>query len=674
MFQELLDVLLLADTNIIAKFPELGRRVDYFIHEWDEATLSITLSELGKARRAKEEFRKREYIFKYSRRRKNEHKYSVSESEAWDELKMLKRSENALFRHWALKRFKLEKYPPEYINWNKDADQTFLYGPIYKNVIELPWGLRNASVSPDCYLKPVLKKEQSPFNSYLRGTSTHQLNNKVPTFSNKKWQRERAKSSASCLEGIYYKNAKVASQDFQRDTDGVSGQSQNSKHIKSTSRIERRIGGEASGNVKSKRKLRFNNTVEQYMAIFRNEKEFLPTDFEDNYESDCNDSTDVDESSLIKPTKWGTGSGQTNRGRYGKIKNTRKGRYIVSQSSCMNIYDEHRFDVRDVAPSSYYTNPKKHTKYHPESNNDSSSPKKNRAKKKKTTFVIKLNSTSLKKSLGSYAKHKSDGDDLAGRRRSRYWKFHSGTEKIIESIVNGGRDLWSHNMIEDEAKPRVEGDQSYLSGVIYNTCLSYVNTLGSFASSLCDHKNRGCASEKGISIGLERSNNIDSLASDYEEISSIALSTSSESNYEDSGSENELCTPTEAKTEIEIGIESDETFFLPYNLSNETLCNESERYKVVNDEENARPDDSSCAFNLCYSTRHNYTMHSYLGYPSDCIPFPSDRRDINPDQDSPLFDSFEDGVYAQNQLENRINATVYAVKWISTFFSTFSPF
>ncbi|OMH79115.1 UPF0047 protein [Zancudomyces culisetae] len=160
-----------------------------------------------------------------------------------DELKTLVRIVNVLFRNYYVCR-QQTLYPPEKINWNKDADQVFLYGPVFK---------RQNNIINNSRLKSALKKK-SPLD--LLGSPT-------PT--------------------LYYYHVKENSIDDKpviqmKDVD-LAG-SQNG----STDTLFRE---------EKKPKITFNRQVERCMVVFRQEEELLPTDFESESEVDDSQPTPI---------------------------------------------------------------------------------------------------------------------------------------------------------------------------------------------------------------------------------------------------------------------------------------------------------------------------------------------------------------------------------------------
>ncbi|PVU91622.1 hypothetical protein BB561_004305 [Smittium simulii] len=159
-----LSALLLVDTNLLEKFPELEQKVDYFLHEWNQSSILLTSCEVTRQIHKKQGYYNR---FLSINKRQKKSKFLKASlpiqkhllKKLSEELETLTRSKNVLWRSWAVeKNGPGSKYPPEKINWNKDADLIFLYGPIYKHSIELPWSCRSPNVLLKGSLKSALKR------------------------------------------------------------------------------------------------------------------------------------------------------------------------------------------------------------------------------------------------------------------------------------------------------------------------------------------------------------------------------------------------------------------------------------------------------------------------------------------------------------------------------------
>lgn len=90
------------DDNDLVREPE--RHVDYLSHEWNEWDISQSWK----------------YIILKKKKRA-------------EDLVNAARLENASWRTWAKARNHLKTVSPEIVNWSKDSDVTWLYGPIVRD-------------------------------------------------------------------------------------------------------------------------------------------------------------------------------------------------------------------------------------------------------------------------------------------------------------------------------------------------------------------------------------------------------------------------------------------------------------------------------------------------------------------------------------------------------------
>ncbi|KAJ1725633.1 hypothetical protein LPJ53_000112 [Coemansia erecta] len=230
----LVDVLLLPECNIYERYPELVQRVDYFLYNWTEEMLARTEALLRKQARALQ---------------------SSSSSSADDDIFTHARSVNIAWRQFAVSRLALPPYPPERINWNKDADPVFLYGQMPALRMHVPWSSHAIRIQPgsggggnpaslsEPPLKPVLK--HTDLQTFLTSPTLSPLSS--PAFS-------PAHSPAMSIR------------------ESMSTSSFASDNTLDTSTLRPR--------------LRFNDRVEQCMVVFDQEKEYLPTDAEDVSDND----------------------------------------------------------------------------------------------------------------------------------------------------------------------------------------------------------------------------------------------------------------------------------------------------------------------------------------------------------------------------------------------------
>ncbi|KAJ2447969.1 hypothetical protein GGF42_005278, partial [Coemansia sp. RSA 2424] len=127
---DLVDVLLLSDYSIYERYPELVQRVDYFLYEWSEEMLTRTESLLRKKSRSVRNIEtNKERLYTNN-----------GEGEAFTHARSL----NIAWRQFAVGRLQLPRYPPERINWNKDADPVFLYGQMPALRLEIPWAAHSS--------------------------------------------------------------------------------------------------------------------------------------------------------------------------------------------------------------------------------------------------------------------------------------------------------------------------------------------------------------------------------------------------------------------------------------------------------------------------------------------------------------------------------------------------
>ncbi|SMN20319.1 similar to Saccharomyces cerevisiae YDR028C REG1 Regulatory subunit of type 1 protein phosphatase Glc7p [Maudiozyma saulgeensis] len=111
------DILIPQDDNDVVIEPE--RHVDYLSHNWDESEIS------------------------------NSWKYIILKKKKRDiDLVNAARLENASWRTWAKTRNHLKTVSPEAVNWSKDSDVTWLYGPIVR---DSPMDAQEAEDTNDTY-------------------------------------------------------------------------------------------------------------------------------------------------------------------------------------------------------------------------------------------------------------------------------------------------------------------------------------------------------------------------------------------------------------------------------------------------------------------------------------------------------------------------------------------
>ncbi|KAJ2714463.1 protein phosphatase regulator [Coemansia spiralis] len=241
----LVDVLLLADCDLYERYPELVQRVDYFLYEWSDRTLARTASMLRRQ----------------SRRLRVAEQHSGQAAPASspgarpredDESFTHTRSVNIVWRQWVVKRLQLPQYPPERINWNKDADPVFLYGQVPALRLEVPWSIHSATPSPPdsarpsvgLQLKPALKR--TDLQTFLTSPTLSPASSPL---------HSPAMSLRECMS-----TSSFGSDDTLESECAL------------------------------KPRLRFNDRVEQCMVVFDQEKEYLSSD-DDAADSDSDTAT-----------------------------------------------------------------------------------------------------------------------------------------------------------------------------------------------------------------------------------------------------------------------------------------------------------------------------------------------------------------------------------------------
>ncbi|KAJ2401590.1 hypothetical protein GGI23_001293 [Coemansia sp. RSA 2559] len=260
--KDLVDVLLLSHCNVYERYPELVERVDYFLHEWTEKLLARTESLLRKQSRAQRNM-------------------GGKSSGAEDETFTHSRSLNVVWRQWAVCRLQLPRYPPESINWNKDADPVFLYGQTPVVRLEVSWSEHSLAVGQRLSTHPALKPaiKRTDLQTFLTS----------PTLS----------PIASPPHSPLYSPALSVRE------------SMSTSSLTSDSTLENDMSPRTL-----KPRLRFNDKVEQCMVVFNQEKEYLPTDDED----DCDaDNTEIDGANIprhARRPRHASSKARSGRGRH----------------------------------------------------------------------------------------------------------------------------------------------------------------------------------------------------------------------------------------------------------------------------------------------------------------------------------------------------------------------
>ncbi|KAJ2346738.1 protein phosphatase regulator [Coemansia sp. RSA 2618] len=232
----LVDVLLLSDCDLYKRYPELVQRVDYFLHDWSEALLART-----------------EALLRRQSRGLRNSEATKERSSTDDEAFTHTRSLNIVWRQWAVSRLQQPQYPPERINWNKDADPVFLYGQVPALRLGVPWSVHSVDSQPRA------AQRSSPQGAQLKSALKRpdlQTFLTSPTLS----------PAASPLHSPLYSPA---------------------MSIRETLSTSSFSSDETLENDALRPRLRFNDRVEQCMVVFDQEKEYLPTDYEDMSDDDA---------------------------------------------------------------------------------------------------------------------------------------------------------------------------------------------------------------------------------------------------------------------------------------------------------------------------------------------------------------------------------------------------
>ncbi|CRL19975.1 unnamed protein product [Penicillium camemberti] len=133
-----------ADDSLIEDEP--SRHVDYLSHDWKEEDIWSS--------------------WRYVTSRRNDYSNGV-------------RLENASWRTWAKAKHNLKTISPESLNWLKDCDVTWLYGPLKSSVERAtsPSPPPSRLDTPNSYLdrKPILKKKTASETILQRSLSQHTL-------------------------------------------------------------------------------------------------------------------------------------------------------------------------------------------------------------------------------------------------------------------------------------------------------------------------------------------------------------------------------------------------------------------------------------------------------------------------------------------------------------------
>ncbi|KAM5446226.1 protein phosphatase regulator [Microsporum audouinii] len=181
-----------------------------------------------------------------------------------DEYESGHRLENAAWRSWARIRFDLGSFPAEALNWQKDIDVTWLYGPLQVLGDEPDDRSSTSSLAPSspatsnssCLIdkKPILKKRTISQSILQRPPSTH-------TFLRLANALIKAQDGA---DGGYVADYPVTRQEFEKSLGGVL----------SDSSMSNLFFPESNATVPDKRHISFSNEVAQCVAVEDDDEPF----------------------------------------------------------------------------------------------------------------------------------------------------------------------------------------------------------------------------------------------------------------------------------------------------------------------------------------------------------------------------------------------------------------
>ncbi|KAI7895565.1 uncharacterized protein EV154DRAFT_457685 [Mucor mucedo] len=181
------------------------------------------------------------------------------------------RLENASWRTWAKQRNNLKTVSPDTLNWLKDSDVTWLYGPLHTVIKEIG--------DTDRYAKPKVSTTEDTLGLMMNQAPAPPLSPSPPPTSSKKEEKrpmensKQSRPSASPLQGHQkpLKSAlkKVTMSDIlKRSASELQINKEDSSNI-SISEANQQLGAFSPAVIASHRqpKLRFNQYVEQCVAL-----------------------------------------------------------------------------------------------------------------------------------------------------------------------------------------------------------------------------------------------------------------------------------------------------------------------------------------------------------------------------------------------------------------------
>ncbi|KAJ5951463.1 uncharacterized protein N7479_009876 [Penicillium vulpinum] len=228
-----------ADDSLIEDEP--SRHVDYLSHDWKEEDIWSS--------------------WRYVTSRRNDYSNGV-------------RLENASWRTWAKAKHNLKTISPESLNWLKDCDVTWLYGPLKSSVerVTSPSPPPSRLETPNCYLdpKPILKKKTASEAILQRSLSQHTLLQHAGAILKAQeaeniWARPPFPRSNTDLDHLHHRTGS--------STYSLGGTLTASSSSGMTSPSERR-------------RIHFNNEVVQCIAVEAKGYDDWPATFEDDSSSD----------------------------------------------------------------------------------------------------------------------------------------------------------------------------------------------------------------------------------------------------------------------------------------------------------------------------------------------------------------------------------------------------
>ncbi|PWA01080.1 hypothetical protein BB558_002870 [Smittium angustum] len=663
---DMVNVLLLPETNLLDRFPELEQKVDYFLYDWDEYTILLTYNEV-------------------TRQIKQKQKDQVVKKLVED-LDVLIRSQNVLWRSWKVNKNGPEaKYPPEKINWNKDADYIFLYGPIYKNSIELPWCCRSPTLIDGVNLKSALKRS-APLS--LLGTPS------PPSLAD--YEKGYKKSNSVLDYSDYLVNIELERYKNSNYYNSNQISFQNSKNHKSIDNSPQKKhthenlanSANSTSPIKSKKpKLRFNKQVEQCMVVFRQEEELLPTDFEDYDDddsikthslSDINIHDNINQSKNVNiltsqknrsiassnkkhdpnspeddsiSTEYDSNSHVAEKGVLSTFfKGIDENDYTLNSNTHLRVLESSKSDYSD---NSDYN----HTSRRLKASNGSSSVlhKQRRKGRNRSTFVIKLAPTSLKDSSSVNEQPGFSTFTGLGLRRKLFKKSvrnknSSVTDISIDSDSDAdsqGSWLWNRfGLSSPNASPIPNSDafDQQQAGILSTSPTKMISNLSESVHNVI--------SSNWTNLWNPNRNNQPSTST---QTSPVASSSSSTFEPPDGTKDQKLMVDSETKKDKAIDISLDSTYLTLRPSGTDLQRSSSNSFDFLMGE----PSFSNIKSPIDPLDTFNETEQVILNKSSASMLWPSIKE-----SSEILLDNAED----------RIATTVDAVKWLSSFFSNYNPF